>query len=163
MPDFLAMSDALLKDLQSDAEKKGIEFIHSNFEKQGFTDSAFEAWQPRKKAMDYFLLRVTNNLFNSIDVESSSRDKIVFKADSPYAAIHNEGLSVKTTAQIDAYINRNFMGKGKQVEIKAHTRRLNYVMTKRQFMGNSVAFNNDWHKHVSQEIEKRFKQHLNTI
>ena len=67
-PDFLAMSQQLLKDLQSDAEKKGIEFIHNNFHNQGFTDSAFEAWKPHKNPIDYFLLIVSNALFNSINV-----------------------------------------------------------------------------------------------
>ncbi|WP_157498184.1 hypothetical protein [Formosa sp. Hel1_33_131] len=162
IPDFLAMSQQLLKDLQSDAEIKGMEFIHSNFEKQGFTDNAFEAWKPRKESMSYNLLRVTNNLFNSINVASSTPERITFEADAPYASIHNEGgiLNVPITERSRKYFWFMFKQTGKGMwRAMALTKktRLTIKIDQRQFMGHSNTFSEDWNNHVTQEILTRFK------
>ncbi|MBU2923042.1 hypothetical protein KO504_16960 [Winogradskyella psychrotolerans] len=157
-PDFLGMAEVLKRKLQKDAEIQGMDFIHQNFYDQGWHGSTFEAWEPRKHPLQYLLLIISNSMFNSIGVESSSLEQVVFTAESPYAAVHNEGLSVNATARVEKYINRNFMGKGKSVEIKAHLRRINYKMTKRQFMGESDMFDKQWNDHVSNEIITRFKQ-----
>lgn len=168
MPDFLRMSTKLLKDLQSDAEVMGMAFIHSNFENQGFTNSAFEAWKPRKQSISYNLLRVTNNLFNSINVAESTPERITFEADAPHAQIHNEGgvLNVPITERSRKYFWFMFMQTGNTMwRAMALTKktRLTIKMPKRQYMGHSETFSNDWDKHVSNEILTRFKQHSNTI
>lgn len=168
MPDFLAMSQQLLKDLQSDAEIKGMDFIHGNFEKQGFTDNAFTPWQETKNTSTYNILRVTNALFNSVNVSSSTPSKITFEADAPYAAIHNDGgvLNVPITERSRKYFWFMFMQTGKAMwRAMALTKkdRLTIKIPKRQFMGHSEAFIADWDKHVSNEILTRFKQPLNTI
>ncbi|WP_438710846.1 hypothetical protein ACSTS3_19605 [Aquimarina muelleri] len=162
-PDFLAMSQQLLKDLQSDAEIKGIDFIHSNFEKQGFIDNAFEAWKPRKESMSYNLLRVTNNLFNSVNVSSSSQDSVTFEADAPYASVHNEGgiLNVPITERSRKYFWFMYSQTGKGMwRAMALTKkdRLTIKIDQRQFMGHSNSFVQDWNDHVIQEILTRFKQ-----
>lgn len=59
----------------------------------------------------------------------------------PYARIHNEGLTVKAVAKVRPFVNRNFMGKGNRVQIKAHTRNVNFTMPRRQFMGHSPYLN----------------------
>lgn len=73
-------------------------------------------------------------------VVSASRIRIS-SSGVPYARIHNEGLSVRGTAKVRAFTNRNFMGKGKPQKIRAHTRAFNYTMPRRQFMGHSKFLN----------------------
>lgn len=163
MPDFLVMAKQLMKDLQSDAEIKGIEFIHSNFENQGFTDSAFQPWQETKHTSTYNILRVTNALFNSVDVASSTPNKITFEADAPYAAIHNDGgvLNVPITERSRKYFWFMFMQTGKGMwRAMALTKkdRLTIKIPQRQFMGHSETFITNWDEHVSKEILTRFKQ-----
>lgn len=166
VPNFIKLSEVLLKNLQSDAGKKGIDFIHSNFETQGFTDSAFQAWPQRKQNISYNLLRVTNTLFNSINVESSNSERIVFGADAPYAQIHNEGgtLSIQITKKARKYFWFMYKQTGKNMwKSMALTKkeRLSIKIPQRQFMGHSETFSKEWNDHVIQEILHVFKQHLN--
>jgi phage gpG-like protein len=163
IPDFLAMGDQLMRDLQSDAEIKGTDFIHSNFEKQGFTDSAFQAWKPKKESNTYNLLRVTNYLYKSVHVSESSKERIVWTADATYASIHNEGgvLSIPITERSRKYFWYMFKATGKaKWKWMALTKkeRMTIKIDKRQFMGDSVTFRNEWDAHVRQEILQRFKQ-----
>ena len=58
-----------------------------------------------------------------------------------YARIHNEGLRVTGSFKVKRFTNSNFMGTGRAVEIKAHTRNVNFKMPKRQFMGHSRYLN----------------------
>lgn len=102
-------------------------------------------------------------LFASGKLEESIRPSVVRaervrisagSTKAPYARIHNEGLTVKGTAKVRAFTNRNFMGKGKPVKIRQHTRAFNYTMPRRQFMGHS--------KYLNHEIFTRFKKEFNT-
>lgn len=162
-PDFFAMGEQLKRDLQSDAEVKGIEFIHNNFYEEGFTDSAFEAWKPKKQSDTFNILRVTNFLFNSVHVASSSIERIVFEADAPYAAIHNEGgvLNIPITPRARKffwamwYATNNEKWKWMAITKKE---RITFKMDKRQFMGDSESFNRNWDAHAASEIITRFKQ-----
>ncbi|WP_166964640.1 phage virion morphogenesis protein [Yeosuana marina] len=162
-PDFLAMSQQLIKDLQSDAEKQGMDFIHNNFYQEGFTDAAFEAWLPKKESDTYNILRVTNYLFNSVHVASSTQDKVVFEADAPYAAIHNEGgiLNIPITERSRKFFWVMFKATGNEKwKWMALTKkdRFTIKIDKRQYMGDSETFTRDWDAHVINEIITRFKQ-----
>lgn len=161
-PDFLKMADQLKKDLQSDAEKWGMDFIHGNFEKEGFTDEAFEPWETRKSSLSYNLLRVSGGLFRSIGVGISTTEKVEFVADSPYAEIHNEGgvIEVTITDKMRKFfwamwyntsdVKWKYMALTKKTEIKI-------TVPQRKFMGDSVKFLRVWDKYVAREIEMRFK------
>ncbi|MBP0904169.1 hypothetical protein ACFSKN_08190 [Mariniflexile gromovii] len=162
-PNFLAMSEQLLRDLQSDAEKEGMEFIHNNFHNKGFTDASFEAWLPKKTDDTFQLLIKSNHLFNSIDVISSTKDKIVFEASAPYSQIHNEGgvLNIPITQRSRKYFWKMFSVTGDQKwKAMALTKkeRLTVRIPKRQFMGDSETFRRNWDEKVQEEIIKRFKQ-----
>ena len=52
IPDFQNIAKQLIKDAQTIAEVEMINFIMSNFEKQGFTDVSFVPWEPRKGGSD---------------------------------------------------------------------------------------------------------------
>ncbi len=71
----------------------------------------------------------------------------------PYARVHNEGLTIKGVAKVQAYTNRNFMGKGEPKKIKAHTRNYHIQFKRRQFMGHS--------KYLNQAIIKKLTKDYN--
>lgn len=86
------------------------------------------------------LMRRTNNLVNSIHPSLVSPTLVRINAGNykvPYARAHNEGMQMSGTRNIRSYYNNNFMGKGKRISIRAHTRSVNYITPRRQFMGKS--------------------------
>lgn len=90
------------------------------------------------------LMLRTLALFDSIQPSETSATKVTISAGgakAPYARVHNEGLRVAGVRQVKAFTNKNFMGKGKAVPIKAHSRTVNYQMPKRQFIGKSTFLN----------------------
>lgn len=162
-PDFLAMAEQLKKDLQMDAEIMGMDFIHQNFYDEGWHGTTFEAWPAKKQSSTYNLLRVTNYLFNSINVASSTVDKVIFEADAPYAEIHNNGgtLNIPVTKRSRKYFWAMFHATGKaKWKWMALTKKERFTikMDKRQFMGDSPSFDKQWNDHVKNEILTRFKR-----
>lgn len=162
-PDFMAMADQLKRDLQSDAEIHGMDFIHNNFYTEGWHGSSFEAWSPKKTSDTFNILRVTNYLFKSVNVSSSSIEKVVFEANAPYAAIHNEGgiLNIPITKTSRKFFWAMYYATGQDKwKWMALTKQSRFTvkMDKRQFMGYSEMFNTQWDAHVSNEIITRFKQ-----
>lgn len=110
---------------------------------------------PNREPRRGSLMMRSNQLFMSIKPKTVTSGRVVISAGNsrvPYARIHNEGLRVSGTFRVRAHTNRNFMGKGKQVNIKSHSRAVNFTMPKRQFMGKSVL--------LATEIKTRF---LNTF
>lgn len=90
------------------------------------------------------ILTKTATLARSIRPTTVSAKKVTITAGNsrtPYARAHNEGLRINTVANIKPYTNTNFMGKGKRVPIPAHTRKIDFRMPKRQYMGRSVFLN----------------------
>lgn len=83
-------------------------------------------------------------LLNSIRPTTVSPSRVVITAGdsrTPSARVHNEGLAISGVQQVRSFTNKNFMGKGKPVKIKAHQRRVNFKMPKRQFIGTSPYLN----------------------
>jgi len=162
-PDFLGMAEQLKRDLQSDAEIKGTDFIHNNFYTEGWHGSSYEAWTPKKESNSYNLLRVTNYLFNSVNVASSSTERVVWEANAPYAQIHNEGgiLNIPITERSRKFFWMMFKATGQEKwKWMALTKkdRFTVKIEKRQFMGDSEMFIKQWDGHVINEILTRFKQ-----
>lgn len=161
-PDFLGMAEQLKRDLQSDAEIQGMDFIHHNFYTEGWHGSSFEAWEPKKQSNSFQLLRATNYLFNSINVASSSTERVVWEAHAPYAQIHNEGgvLNIPITERSRKYFWMLFKVTGQEKwKWMALTKKQRFTvkMPKRQYMGDSELFTKQWDTHVSNEITNRFK------
>lgn len=166
-PNFLKMGEELIRDLLIVAEKEGLDFIHRNFEKEGFMDSSFTAWPQRKQPIDYKLLRVTNTLFNSISADSDvSTATVTFSSDEPYAKLHNEGGFVKISRT--AKMRKFFWAMYKQTKEEkwkymAMSKKPNLVfrVPKRQFMGESANFNERFNRKVVRIIQNKFKQEIN--
>jgi phage gpG-like protein len=124
------------------------EYYQEAFNKQAWDNVP---WQPlnekyaKKKTRGRGrILTASGILQRSIRPTEVNANRVVITAGNsktPYARVHNEGLRVSGTRNVRNYTNKNFMGKGKPVRIKAHSRTVNYQMPKRQFMGHSVYLN----------------------
>lgn len=124
------------------------EYFQEAFNKQAWNNVSWQAlnknYESKKTRGRGRILTASGILQRSIRPTVVSASRIVISAGNsktPYARAHNEGLKITGTRRIRNYTNKNFMGKGKPVKIKAHTRRVNYQMPKRQFMGHSIYLN----------------------
>lgn len=124
------------------------EFFQDTFKKQAWDGVPWQPLNPKYAAKKGRgrgrILTRTGELQRSIRPSVVRPERVRISAGNskaPYARIHNEGLTVKGTAKVRPFVNSNFMGKGKPVRIKAHTRRFNFTMPKRQFMGPSPFLN----------------------
>ncbi|SDG32200.1 Phage virion morphogenesis family protein [Pedobacter terrae] len=120
-----------------------------------------EAWKPyknpKREPKKGSLMMRSNNLMMSVrpSLVTSSRVRInAGSAKVPYARTHNEGLRMRGVQYVRPHHNSNFMGKGKRVQIQGFSRKMDYMMPKRQFMGKSKA--------LLALIEARAKNHLKT-
>lgn len=98
----------------------------------------------RKEPTRGSLMLRSLNLFSSITPSMVTTNRVTISAGGakvPYAKAHNEGLRITAVAQVRPYTNTNFMGRGKKVPIRAHSRKINFKMPRRQYMGHSVYLN----------------------
>lgn len=137
----------------------------TEFFKESFVTKSWDGipWQEYKnKAKEPkrgTLMRRANNLVNSIRPTVVSITLVRINAGSdkvPYARTHNEGEHMKGTRNIRQYYNNNFMGTGKRVAIRAHTRSVDYLMPKRQFMGKNQPLINT----IKTRFNNNFKTNL---
>lgn len=168
-PDFKKMGEQLIKDVQTLAEVEMLNFVLSNFEKQGFTDASFEPWKQRKNDADpgRAVLLKSGGLRDSIKVTESNRTRVVLSATAAHAQIHNEGgrVNVPVTKKMRKffwfmyYKTQAAKWKGMALTKKTH---FSFTMPKRQFMGDSISFENHIEDLFFKAITQRFKQNLNT-
>lgn len=124
------------------------EYFKDRFKKQNWDNKPWKELSPgyaaKKTRGQNRILTRTGALQASIKPAVVSPQRVVISAGNsrvPYARAHNEGLSIRGIAEVRSYTNRNFMGKGKAVKIKAHSRAFNVQMPRRQFMGHSQFLN----------------------
>lgn len=163
IPDFEAMGKQLINDIRIIAEKEGVDFFQGSFDNEGFTDVGFEKWQQRSETIDYKILQRTAYLKNSIQVFNSNNERIVFGSDAEYAQIHNEGgkVVIPITEKSRKYFW--FMFKATGVErwkwmALSKKESMNFIMPKRQFIGESQTFMNLLDQELKDLINTRFKQ-----
>lgn len=135
--------------------------FQDSFKKQAWMGVPWQPLSPkyaaRKGRGRGLILTASGILQRSIRPSHISADKVTISAGStkaPYARVHNEGLRVIGSRTVRTFTNRNFMGKGKPVQIRAHSRNVNFLMPKRQFMGHS--------RYLNQLITTRLTTELNT-
>ena len=127
---FKQFTDKTIKDF----EIKATELFDRNFEQQGFFG---KKWQHRKNNSDpgrgILIGKGSGRLRRSLNNPVRSGNTISWKLDVPYAKIHNEGGTIKTTQSVRAH-NRTV--KGKVQKVKAFSRNVNIKMPQRQFIGD---------------------------
>ncbi|MEQ8547622.1 MAG: phage virion morphogenesis protein [Cyclobacteriaceae bacterium] len=111
----------------------------------------------RKEPTRGSLMMRSNMLMQSVRPEIVRSDLVRMSAGSskvPYARIHNEGGRVRSVQYVRPFHNKNFMGRGKRQQIRPHTRKQDFFMPKRQFMGHSTALNN----RITTRLANQFKK-----
>jgi phage gpG-like protein len=95
-----------MADLVTFASVTGLNFFKESFDKQGFTDTSFEAW-PHVKGGDgtRHILTNTGHLRDSTQILERSIQQIVFANTAIYADVHNNGgtINVKVTEKARKY------------------------------------------------------------
>lgn len=90
------------------------------------------------------LMMRSNNLFSSIQPSLVTANRVRISAGgsrAPYARVHNEGLRVRGTAYVRPHTRNNAFGKGLRVQVPGHSRKVDFKMPKRQFMGHGARQN----------------------
>jgi len=165
IPDFQKMGRELIKDAQTIAEVEMVNFVMSNFEKQGFTDSGFTPWEKRKNNADpgRAILVKSGILKDSVKITQSNPERVVISATAKHAQIHNEGgnINIPVSDKMRRFFwymfKKTGQGKWKGMALtkKSH---FNVRIPKRQFMGESISFNNHIENLFFKAIVERFKQ-----
>jgi len=159
-PDFLALAEQLKKGVRIYAKVYCLNFFKDTFRDQGFTDVSFEAWEKRKepdRRPGGAILVDTTFLRNSLEVLDESENTIEFGTHTPYAAVHNNGLRVRSIQNVRGYHRTR---KGNREQVRPHYRKQDTQYRKRQFIGHSTQMMqqlNDW---MIKDILKQFKEHL---
>jgi phage gpG-like protein len=166
IPDFQKIAKELILDAQTIVEVEMVNFVMSNFQKQGFTDSGFTPWQKRKNNADpgRAILVKSGALMKSVKITESKPDRVVLSATAKHAQIHNEGgtINIPINDQMRKFFwimyKRTKEGKWKGMALtkKSH---FNTRIPKRQFMGESKSFDTHIENLFFKKIIERFTQH----
>jgi phage gpG-like protein len=119
------------------AGNEAVNFALDNFKRQGFMGNTFMPWQSRKvgwkkdKRKGRSLLVDTGRLKRSIRITKLNKDSVTIGSDVKYAKAHNEGASITVVQSVKGFTRKNGSN------VKAHSRRVNIRIPKRQFIGNS--------------------------
>ncbi|MBF6607989.1 MAG: phage virion morphogenesis protein [Flavobacterium sp.] len=157
-PDFLAIADGIKADARRYAKVYCLQWFDDSFQKGGFTDTSFQAWDKRKEPDGRpggAILVDTTFLRKSLSVLSETNSQIQFGTHVPYAGLHNNGGRMRAVQNVRAH---NRTRKGKREQVKSHTRRMDTKYPKRQFIGESQQMMKGLDNWLLNEVEKRFKQ-----
>lgn len=124
------------------------EYFKDRFNKQEWDGKPWAPLNPKyaakKKRGAGRILTARGELQQSVRPSKVSQERVVISAGNskaPYAKIHNEGGRVRGMRYVRGYHAKNFMGKGKRVQIRPHTRKVDFFMPRRQFIGHSPFLN----------------------
>lgn len=132
--------------------QEAVNFFKESFEKQGFTDTGFTPWEPRKtetpQTSGKKILSGVPLLSGSIHEVSANATTVTIGTDVPYAQIHNEGgdINVPVTEKSKKYFWAMYARtKNPKYKAMAMTKKtaFNVSMPKRQFMGHSETLTNN--------------------
>ena len=165
VPDFRNVEKNLMRELITIAEHEVVTFFKESFDKGGFTNQSFEAWEKRNDP-DYRpggkLLWNTSTLRDSIETAEKTRNSITIGSYAEYAEIHNEGGTLKIP--ITTQSRKFFWYMYKETEDEkwkalALTKQTHFItkMPQRQFMGESAKMMEILDDKLKDTIEKVHK------
>lgn len=157
MPDFFKIANGLKEDMRTYAKVFCLQWFDDSFQKQGFTDASFQAWDKRKNDKDAgrAILIDTTFLRKSLAVLDETESQIEFGTFVPYASLHNNGERMRVVQYVRAFTRTR---KGKREQVKSHSRKIDTKYPERQFIGESVQMNKQLDEWLIKEIQKRFNQ-----
>ena len=145
-----------------------VNFSKERFVQKNWLSNKRESWQARKRPARGSILVRSGRLKRSVRKISQGNYYVYIGTDVPYAQIHNEGGEINKTVTVKAYSRRNTArarsertGRKlkKRIEtgqsnVKAHTRKMNIKMPKRQYLGESAILNRRIERHLSKELDR---------
>lgn len=149
-------------------------FSKERFREQGWKSTTVEPWKKRKhdKAKDTgrAILVKSGRLRRSIKARAVGFD-ITVSSDVPYAQAHNDGFSGDVSETVSSHSRKSHKRKSytrsdgrvvDAVDVKAHqvgqfTRKRNFNLPQRQFIGQSASLDNEIIKVIEREISDVFK------
>lgn len=157
-----SLKKALARPVPVKIQAAAVRQFRANFKAQGFINNGVKPWRPRiayktmhlgKKA-DRLTLVDRALLINSVrPLGQASWGRIAIQAGGPhvpYAQIHNEGGTIRGTFRVRAHTRRT--SRGKMVNVKSFSRRVNTTIPKRQFMGDSHELRMEARKIIMQAV-----------
>ncbi|MEG0927246.1 phage virion morphogenesis protein [Chryseobacterium sp.] len=146
-----------------------VNFSKERFVQKNWADRNRETWAPRKRPARGSILVRSARLKRSIRKIAQGSYYVYIGTDVPYAQIHNEGGNINKTVNVKAFTRRtsprrtrNSRGRneggGSTQNVKAHTRRMNIRMPKRQFLGESALLNRRIERFLSKELDKEISR-----
>lgn len=164
-PDFGRDAQAIrtmFKRLPTIAGNMAINFFKDSFRREGFIDSRYNRWKPRKVQGDGSrrgrrgTLTKTGELQRSITYRPGPAEFRVF-SDKAYAQIHNEGGRIRITRKMRAYFFFMY-NKTKKEHWRnlATTKKQFFEIPQRQFMGESNVLDKRIAAHVTAALDKAF-------
>jgi len=166
--DVLSFYRNLLDNAHKIVEQEALNHFTESFENQGFTDTAFTPWIPRKQETDRSkgkkILQDATILMGSIHTIYIDKKTITIGTDIPYAKIHNEGGTINANIPVSKKMKKYFWYKfyatgNPKFKAAALSKQVivNTEMPQRQFIGNSQILNNNIIKVFNLQIDKFFK------
>lgn len=161
-----------LQRMTNEAGVIAVNFSKDRFRFKNWIDKTAEKWQARKRPDRGSLLLRTGRLKRSIRKIASGDYYVVVGTDVPYAQLHNEGGTVSKVVQVKAHTRkvvirqRKVSRKGKvslkvigskMVNVRAHNRKMNRTMPKRQFLGESELLMRRIEMHLNRELNKELQ------
>jgi phage gpG-like protein len=116
---------------------EAVKFSKRRFVDKNWVDETAKAWDARKRKAPGSLMvgKGSGRLKRSIRKISVTQNSLTIGTDVPYAQIHNEGGTIKKTVTVKSHSrNRN----GSSATVESHERKMNTIMPKRQFIGESA-------------------------
>lgn len=134
-----------------------VNFVLENFRQQGFLGNTFQSWAKRKdgwkkdRRSGRNILIGTGRLRRSIRITYVNIDGVAIGSDVPYAKAHNEGLRIGQIQSVKSFVRKS------GVSTKAHTRRIDQNIPKRQYMGDSPYLRTQIKRVVSAEFIREIR------
>ncbi|MFD2566090.1 phage virion morphogenesis protein [Pseudotenacibaculum haliotis] len=170
IPDFEKLGRKVVSDAVRYSSVHALNFFKDSFQKQGWTDTSYQAWDKRKNdtRTGGALLVQTGNLRDSLQILSRSKLTLVFGTNAPYSQVHNEGgtLTIPITPKSRKFFWFMFKSTGQSYwKWMALTKkdRMIIKMPKRQYIGHSETLMRELNTWWVSHIEREFKKHINNI
>ncbi len=187
VPEFMQIARELQKNASRYAASEAVKFFKESFVKGGFTDASFQKWQQSNGPLaGKRTMYNRGSLMRSIKKQTVTMEKVVVIADSPYAAIHNQGGYIVVTTRMKKYfwakfyelsgsvsvnkqgavsLNKKNVSIGKKamfcraMALKTVGSRIK--IPQHQFMGHSKALMNNFDLWFGEVIRKQVEQQFN--
>jgi phage gpG-like protein len=158
------------RELTDRAGVVAVNFSKERFRKKNWIDNAPIPWKQRKRSGRGSLMVNSGRLKRSIRKLSQGNYYVFIGTDVPYAKIHNEGGVINQTVQVRAHSRRvssrgrkSTRGNSKKktvsiAKVKAHSRRMNLRIVKRQFMGESKFLTHKIQRMMYKEVNNKLSR-----